>query len=53
MNTEQAFEIAQAILLSIGGASIIILGMANWLGKIWANRMMVSERAKHESDLGL
>jgi len=51
MNIEQAFEIAQAVLLSVGGASIILFMLSNWLGKVWANRMMVNERAKHASDL--
>ena len=51
MSTEQAFEIAQAILLSVGSASVIVFGLSNWLGKVWANRMMQNERAKIESDL--
>jgi hypothetical protein len=51
MNIEQAFEIAQAVLLSIGGASVILFMLSNWLGKVWANRMMVNDRAKHASDL--
>jgi len=51
MNIEQAFEIAQAVLLSIGGASIILFMLSNWLGKVWANRLMVHERAKHSADI--
>lgn len=51
MNIEQAFEIAQAVLLSVGGASIILFMLSNWLGEVWANRMMVNERAKHASAL--
>ena len=51
MNTEQAFEIAQAVLVSVGGASFILFVLSNWLGKVWANRLMTEERAKHESDL--
>ncbi len=51
MNTEQAFQIAQAILLSLGGGAIIVVGLSSWLGKVWASRMMVSERAKYASEL--
>jgi hypothetical protein len=51
MNTETAFEIAGAVLLSLGGGGVIVLGCANWLGKIWANRLMSSETAKHNQEL--
>lgn len=34
------FEIAGAIIFSLGGASAIIIGLASWLGKIWAQMMI-------------
>lgn len=51
MNTEQAFEIAQAILLSLGGGAAIVFGLSNWLGKIWAYKLMAAERTKNEEEL--
>lgn len=42
-----------AILASVGGAGAIILGFSNWLGKIWADRFMQSERQRHAEALEL
>ena len=51
MNTEIAFEVASAIVLSLGGGGIIVFALSNWLGKIWADRLMVREAARHSQDL--
>ena len=51
MNSSEAFEIAQAVLVSLGGGALLVLALSSWLGKVWANRMMEKERAKYESDL--
>lgn len=51
MDTKIVYEVAQAILLSVGGASIIIVGLSGWLGKVWANRLMESDRAKYQTKL--
>ncbi|WP_026970934.1 hypothetical protein [Aliagarivorans marinus] len=51
MDAKVAFEIAQAVLLSVGGASIIILGLSAWLGRVWAHRLMENDRAKHQTKL--
>lgn len=36
---------------SIGGAGVLILGFSSFLGKVWANRIMESDRAKYVSEL--
>jgi hypothetical protein len=51
MNTENAFEIAQAVILSLGGGVVIVFAFSNWLGKIWAGRLMASETARHNQNL--
>ena len=51
MNPSNAFEIAQAVLLSLGGGGIIVFALSNWLGKVWANRLMATATAQHEKDL--
>lgn len=43
--------IVTGVILSIGGGGAIVLGLSAWLGKIWANRLMTADRAKHESEL--
>jgi len=39
------------IIGTLGGAGAIILGLSAWLGKVWANRLMEQDRAKHAADL--
>ena len=51
MSWEIIFKIVGATLFSVGGASVIIFGVANWLGKIWANRILESEKAKYSREM--
>ncbi|WP_162926416.1 hypothetical protein [Teredinibacter purpureus] len=50
MNPE-AFEIAQAVLLSLGGGGLIILSLSSFLGKVWAQRILESEKSEHEKEI--
>lgn len=51
MSASDAFRVALAIISSVGGAAIIILGLSSWLGKVWANRILEQDRAKYARDL--
>lgn len=51
MTLKDILGIASAILVSLGGAGAIILGLSNWLGKVWADRLLQRERASHELEL--
>lgn len=51
MNTEIIFEIAGAILLSLGTGGVIVLALSSWLGKVWAERLMAKETARHNHEL--
>jgi hypothetical protein len=51
MTTEMIFEVAGAILLSLGTGGAIVLGLSSWLGKVWAERLMAKETAKHNHEL--
>jgi len=44
---KEIFEISAAILTSLGGGAIVLFAFSNFLGKLWANRFMEEERAKH------
>ena len=46
MNLHDLTTIAATVLLSIGGGGVIVLGLANWIGKILANKYV--EKLKHE-----
>lgn len=51
MSVTDVFELAGAVIVSLGGGSLLILALSNWLGKIWANRIMEKDRAKHVKEL--
>ena len=53
MNSSEVWSITQAIIVSVGGAGIIIIGLSSWLGKVWANRIMETDRAKYARELEL
>ena len=44
-------SIGATIIASLGGSGEIILGLSNYLGKIWAERLMATEKANHEQKL--
>lgn len=39
------------IIGSFGGATVLVFLFSNWLGKLWASRIMEKERAAHSADL--
>ena len=47
MEAQDLLNIALTVIGTIGGAGVIILGLSNWLGKVWANRLMQKETAAH------
>lgn len=51
MNTEEIFQIAAAIIASLGGSALLLGAFSHWLGSLWAKRMLQDERAKHEQSL--
>ena len=48
MKLQDILNVAVTVLASLGGGAAIILLFSSWLGKVWANRIMAEERAKHE-----
>ncbi len=47
MNWIFAFQLAAAIITSLGGGGAIVYGLSNYLGKIWADRALEKERHKY------
>ena len=50
---QEQIEVASIIIGTVGSAGAIIFGLSNWLGKVWANRLMESEKQKYAQDLEL
>jgi len=44
-------SIAATILASLGGAGVIVLGLSDRVGKLWAERLMIKEKANHDREL--
>ncbi len=51
MKLQEIISIAATALLSIGGGGIIVFALSNWLGKVWATRLMQNERQKHAEEI--
>lgn len=51
MEIRDIASVVLAIIGSIGGGGLIVLGMSNWLGKVWAQRLMDREQHRHEKEL--
>jgi hypothetical protein len=51
MNIFEIIQIATAIILSLGGSGLILIGLTSWLAKVWANRIMQDEKLKHDREL--
>jgi len=51
MRVIDALTIVATAIFSIGGAAAVIFALSGWLGRIWANRLMETDRARHALDL--
>ena len=51
MEWEVVFQFITATLISIGAGGAIVFALSSWLGKVWANRILESERHKFEEEL--
>lgn len=49
----EVWSIAAAVIIALGGGSALVLLMSSWLGKVWANRILESEKAKYQTEFAL
>ena len=45
---QEVLAVASTVLLSLGGAGAIILGLSSWLGRVWAEKILQNARYEHE-----
>jgi hypothetical protein len=50
MEIRDALEVGSVVIASLGGGALLIFAMSNWLGRVWADRLMQAERAKHDAE---
>lgn len=51
MEWSGVFRIVTAGLASVGGAGVIIIAVANWLAKLWANRILEHDKKKYSEQM--
>ena len=51
MNWTDALKIGTTIVTSLGSGGLIVFGLSGWLGKVWANHLMESERQAYHIEL--
>ena len=51
MTFQDILNLSLTIIASLGGGAVIVFGFSSFLGKIWADRLMVRERAEHATQL--
>lgn len=48
---KEIFGIASAIIASVGGAGVIIIGLSSWFGKVWANRILENQKKEYQREI--
>jgi len=51
MTTEELIKLLWTILGSVGGTSVIIIGLSSWLGKIWAERIYQNTQLRQQKEI--
>ncbi len=51
MQIDNLLNIITATVLSIGGTTLVVLGLSSWLGKVWANRILLQDKNKYEKEM--
>jgi hypothetical protein len=51
MSATDTAEIALVVVSAIGGGGLIVFGLSSFLGKVWADRLMLKQSAEHDRSL--
>jgi len=51
MATDDILKIVALILASFGGGAVVVVGLASWLGNLWAGRILQTERGRLDTQL--
>nr|WP_298251120.1 hypothetical protein [uncultured Halomonas sp.] len=51
MTVFDILSIGASIIASLGGGAVIVFALSNWLGKLWTERLMETERHQHVIEL--
>lgn len=51
MTPVAVFQLAGAIIASIGGGAAVLWGLSSFLAKVWVNRLLEKDRLRYQSEL--
>ncbi|MDD3066720.1 MAG: hypothetical protein PHO48_02715 [Candidatus Gracilibacteria bacterium] len=51
MSIKEVFEIALAVIASLGGGGFLVFALSSWLGKVWASRILESEKQEYKKEI--
>jgi len=51
MNIVDILKLGSAVVVSLGGSSLILLALSSWLGRVWAERILERQKAIYAVDL--
>src|SRR5712692_5132761 len=51
MNLSDYINIGTSIIVSLGGTSVLFIGLSKWFGGVLANKLLEKDRLKYQSEL--
>ena len=48
--TIDIWSIAAAVIAAVGGGGVLVIALSSWLGRVWAERILESDKAKYEKE---
>ena len=53
MSWKEIFQTISRVIMSVGGAGVIILGLSSYFGGIWAKKYLESIKKKYQKEIGV
>lgn len=50
ISTSEVWNIAGAVITAVGGGGVLVMALSSWLGKVWADRILESDKAKYQKE---
>ncbi|EGQ7779533.1 hypothetical protein ATN50_01085 [Vibrio parahaemolyticus] len=51
MSWDEVFKVVTITVGSLGGGAVIIVAFSSWLGKVWANRILETDKSRYSKEL--
>ena len=51
MTWDEAFKLISSAIIAVGGGGAMVLALSSWLGKVWAERILIADRDKYQRQL--